>query len=127
MRERYIPYPCCFNPRTYIRYDMNVFKARFSSFKFQSTYLYKVRRMSEFEIARVYGFQSTYLYKVRHKALEQILQGLQFQSTYLYKVRLSKVLLHSQITCFNPRTYIRYDAVKTYYYTYEAVSIHVPI
>ena len=72
-----------------------------------------------------------------------------FQSTYLYKVRLSRPNLTKTFTCFNPRTYIRYDmgliftlyAITSfnprtyirYDYDYEkkckqtTVSIHVPI
>ena len=35
-----------FNPRTYIRYDRMFFYQIFVHYKFQSTYLYKVRRLS---------------------------------------------------------------------------------
>ena len=51
-----------------------------------------------------------------------------FQSTYLYKVRLYNAKVTFATSCFNPRTYIRYDqgvaplvGLTTY------VSIHVPI
>ena len=33
----------CFNPRTYIRYDLTKAQAEYTSEQFQSTYLYKVR------------------------------------------------------------------------------------
>ena len=78
--------------------------------KFQSTYLYKVRRKSFFATPpgdgfnpRTYirydhaakisipgdkEFQSTYLYKVRPFNPMAYLKKCQFQSTYLYKVRL---------------------------------------
>ena len=54
-------------------------------------------------------FQSTYLYKVRHRCNQNSPPRKQFQSTYLYKVRHRPVLQLTKNTCFNPRTYIRYD------------------
>ena len=42
---------------------------------------------------------------------EDVKKWIKFQSTYLYKVRPSEVLPTIRKTGFNPRTYIRYDAV----------------
>ena len=92
-RERFFLTPsCCFNPRTYIRYDRCFSRSCFRNIAFQSTYLYKVRHLF------------CYLFILNNK----------FQSTYLYKVRRSaKVLPFFQVS-FNPRTYIRYDPVPMY-------------
>ncbi len=38
------------------------------------------------------------------------LKVLMFQSTYLYKVRRPQKRSLTWLQCFNPRTYIRYDA-----------------
>ena len=80
-----------------------------SSFLFQSTYLYKVRQISNFVLRLIEGFnprtyirydqkraiaaqkeefQSTYLYKVRPIRMYSAIPSSVFQSTYLYKVRL---------------------------------------
>ena len=97
------------------------------TFRFQSTYLYKVRRILtipritywrfnprtyiryDFDFApcrtNKNRFQSTYLYKVRLAMSVRALSLTMFQSTYLYKVR------HK-------------DYGKVYF---EQVSIHVPI
>ena len=98
----------CFNPRTYIRYDL--IPSPSSCLKsFQSTYLYKVRQYisgvpcSSFSFnPRTYIrydlipdpsfqakflFQSTYLYKVRLSHYCSKNNNHWFQSTYLYKVR----------------------------------------
>ena len=117
-----------FNPRTYIRYDLPSCTVTFSVQKFQSTYLYKVRRWRDgwsrfFESfnPRTYirydksvvflscdqdQFQSTYLYKVRQRLGGSAVYIKWFQSTYLYKVRLSNRVTIFCISC---------------------VSIHVPI
>ena len=77
-----------FNPRTYIRYDLQSKSVSRLCFWFQSTYLYKVRPIFCLAIPSNSAFQSTYLYKVRHENLHIFLTGTAFQSTYLYKVRL---------------------------------------
>ena len=55
----------CFNPRTYIRYDPKPDSDKAPPSEFQSTYLYKVRRISNTVLDCENKFQSTYLYKVR--------------------------------------------------------------
>ena len=55
-----------FNPRTYIRYDGILNTVLEYENKFQSTYLYKVRRLAVLTMYFLLQFQSTYLYKVRH-------------------------------------------------------------
>ena len=94
-----------FNPRTYIRYDLLGAGTGGASLLFQSTYLYKVRLSSKFDLVRQKEFQSTYLYKVRH----------------LLSVHLLKN------ASFNPRTYIRYDPHQRVLIPVIPVSIHVPI
>ena len=79
----------CFNPRTYIRYDIERTGSTFTVIRFQSTYLYKVRQFVIFVALLHYLFQSTYLYKVR--------QSQFFGGSCYYG--------------FNPRTYIRYDKI----------------
>ena len=54
----------CFNPRTYIRYDYG-WRTYIFFGRFQSTYLYKVRRDALKGVNYTPLFQSTYLYKVR--------------------------------------------------------------
>ena len=104
-------FPACFNPRTYIRYDFLPSCTVTFSLQFQSTYLYKVRRLRHrlgrrlnsfnprtyirYDIQGLFTglgideFQSTYLYKVRLRLMPWLLVPLWFQSTYLYKVRLA--------------------------------------
>ena len=45
-----------FNPRTYIRYDLTKAQAEYTSEQFQSTYLYKVRRIFSTFIFLTYRF-----------------------------------------------------------------------
>ena len=138
-----------FNPRTYIRYDIQGSFTSLGINKFQSTYLYKVRPSKSPAILPVKGFQSTYLYKVRPAVLLDMPRVILFQSTYLYKVRRGRRrgflgrssfnprtyirydLFWRQFTHqpqgFNPRTYIRYDSVMCLHNITSRVSIHVPI
>ena len=59
-------------------------------------------------------FQSTYLYKVRPlKGITKLIR-IVFQSTYLYKVRLLAFSGVNTGVSFNPRTYIRYDAMRIF-------------
>ena len=81
-----------FNPRTYIRYDVT-----FKSFNNQ-----------------IFKFQSTYLYKVRHIQIGYSSVNNLFQSTYLYKVRPTHNSNKRLCVSFNPRTYIRYDGIKRF-------------
>ena len=97
-----------------------------------------------------YSFQSTYLYKVRRIRLADRSLQREFQPTYLYKVRRNRRQAEIIPQSFNPRTYIRYDAdgdvafvrlvrfQSTYLYKVRRigsayirarkdVSIHVPI
>ena len=118
-------------------------------YKFQSTYLYKVRQSGIFKYVYPFLFQSTYLYKVRHITLSTsllfpcfnprtyirydkrpwalIVFIFVFQSTYLYKVRHELGIRSKRQTGFNPRTYIRYDAGPIMATPTAMVSIHVPI
>ena len=99
-----------FNPRTYIRYDLLGSGTGGASLLFQSTYLYKVRQTLNIRRGqRQASFNPrTYIrydfFKVRH-----MLVLLLFQSTYLYKVRRFKITFTTTKIRFNPRTYIRYD------------------
>ena len=56
-------------------------------------------------------FQSTYLYKVRRIPVSRVDSNWQFQSTYLYKVRQKVCVYRFRQPGFNPRTYIRYDSI----------------
>ena len=101
------------------------------SVKFQSTYLYKVRRIEIAEHGRNQRFNPrTY---IRYDSIlltlaymvtsfnprtyirydkgfhNPTLTTFTFQSTYLYKVRPSTSSNRAKETSFNPRTYIRYD------------------
>ncbi len=62
-----------------------------------------------------FKFQSTYLYKVRLTDTLTPKEIHVFQSTYLYKVRPSADRYRFAIDCFNPRTYIRYDFPLLYF------------
>ena len=73
---------------------------------FQSTYLYKVRRIDILDLEIKVKFQSTYLYKVRRLAGVVVVPEEEFQSTYLYKVRPLQPVI-----CYQS----------------NRVSIHVPI
>ena len=85
---------CCFNPRTYIRYD-----CRFLKF-----------------LCVLFGFNPrTYIRYDQHELLNTV-HGYEFQSTYLYKVRLLFLFLLLLLSSFNPRTYIRYDQVSVQIY-----------
>ena len=118
---------CCFNPRTYIRYDkcrktVIVLNGSFNP----RTYIryddvfdmlnladksFNPRTYIRYDYFSIQGFsysvefQSTYLYKVRLMAYGDVPVRVEFQSTYLYKVR----------------RYVN-DALIP-----QAVSIHVPI
>ena len=97
--------PSCFNPRTYIRYDTRP-SFRHLRLKFQSTYLYKVRRSVI--------------------SLGKIMESFN-PRTYIRYDRISRNIV---CTCksFNPRTYIRYDGYDMCAICIVSiVSIHVPI
>ena len=64
------------------------------SFKFQSTYLYKVRLTDTLTPKEIHVFQSTYLYKVRRTSARPVNVDIGF----------------------NPRTYIRYDPATIRYF-----------
>ena len=70
-------------------------------------------------------FQSTYLYKVRRLCSPGAVQKYMFQSTYLYKVRPPVPLWHWGLPCFNPRTYIRYDCITNNANIYSLLSMHL--
>ena len=94
---------------------------------FQSTYLYKVRRLVRFQFPIFMSFNPrTY---IRYDLMDRVAltTWTVFQSTYLYKVRRDEVRSWFHRTCFNPRTYIRYDNVTVIPFDQELVSIHVPI
>ena len=76
----------CFNPRTYIRYDKRPWALIVFIFVFQSTYLYKVRHELGIRSKRQTGFNPrTY---IRYDLLSNsFYKCIKFQSTYLYKVR----------------------------------------
>ena len=114
---------------------------------FQSTYLYKVRRMEYDNKVLHYTFQSTYLYKVRPSSERAFIRAvgfnprtyirydmtlfclsgllIVFQSTYLYKVRLGYRSLLPFKFGFNPRTYIRYDCITNNANIYSLLSMHL--
>ena len=118
----------CFNPRTYIRYDLARHVSYVLLIRFQSTYLYKVRLFLVLRLVVLFGFQSTYLYKVRLSVKHSRRNIFTFQSTYLYKVRPTLGLSQNKISIsFNPRTYIRYDLISEISLLFCSVSIHVPI
>ena len=119
-------YPTCsFNPRTYIRYDLKTLKGR--------------KRQAGFNPRTYIRYDQC----PHHHQCQQ-----EFQSTYLYKVRQHYTFSSYCLWCFNPRTYIRYDPrfqlfcihgwfQSTYLYKVRPissddksspiVSIHVPI
>ena len=70
-------------------------------------------------------FQSTYLYKVRRITICNNALSNGFQSTYLYKVRLLPRRLTRLRICFNPRTYIRYDCITNNANIYSLLSMHL--
>ena len=76
----------CFNPRTYIRYDVAIMGPATSAGGFNP---------------RTYIRYDCIQILTRFKSL--------FQSTYLYKVRPSHSRSKRRLLSFNPRTYIRYD------------------
>ena len=121
------PFLVCFNPRTYIRYDIaslcnaNIL-ARFNP----RTYIRYDHIISVSYIFNIL-FQSTYLYKVRPSLTSFFGSPFLFQSTYLYKVRQFVCFHIITPTGFNPRTYIRYDNMMRVSLYDNGVSIHVPI
>ena len=140
----------CFNPRTYIRCDFGNAVLDFDKLEFQSTHLYKVRRLRysagshtvcfnprtyircDSKVERIrrqpFEFQSTHLYKVRRNGADAKLAFKTFQSTHLYKVRrLSLPILIPCFASFNPRTYIRCDVLNGNVKLSYEVSIHAPI
>ena len=74
-----------------------------SSFLFQSTYLYKVRQISNFVLRLIEGFNPR---------------------TYIrYDVECNT--FHSMGLRFNPRTYIRYDCITNNANIYSLLSMHL--
>ena len=94
-----------FNPRTYIRYDIYKLRVRRFIFRFQSTYLYKVR---------------LFLYSI-----SSILSRFNPRTYIRYDDDLFPEF--GIISGFNPRTYIRYDLKRDITADGLLVSIHVPI
>ena len=64
-------------------------------------------------------FQSTYLYKVRRTRPSFRHLRLKFQSTYL------RLGLLASLASFNPRTYIRYDCITNNANIYSLLSMHL--
>ena len=83
--------PLCFNPRTYIRYDLLIASVLILSILFQSTYLYKVRR------------------SCRHVRL---LSLSSFNPRTYIRYDPPAARISAARLCFNPRTYIRYDSIR---------------
>ena len=140
----------CFNPRTYIRYDFLPLHYPVYSLQFQSTYLYKVRRVTILRASSKFCFNPrTYIrYDTERVGCSYYLLGFNPRTYIRYDVS-AKVLAYAA-HCFNPRTYIRYDGIpvsrvdsnwqfqSTYLYKVRRepsalqdrcirVSIHVPI
>ena len=107
----------CFNPRTYIRYDISRFRPPYSFPCFNPRTYIRYDLQTYYATVITVKFQSTYLYKVRHSISSKCFIRLKFQSTYLYKVRPFFRIIFSCHNSFNPRTYIRYDRT-SFYYTY---------
>ena len=138
-----------FNPRTYIRYDKTRLSLQLPLFRFQSTYLYKVRQRDSYcyfdgtcfnprtyiRYDGLFGsigankrqFQSTYLYKVRRTCLTSATNNTSFNPRTYIRYDTDEQELRSLYLCFNPRTYIRYDGVAPLVGLTTYVSIHVPI
>ena len=114
-----------FNPRTYIRYDLDARKIFRPDFLFQSTYLYKVRPQELFRNAARGRFQSTYLYKVRRSRFLLHFYTFCFNPrTYIRYDDISRTFGFIQ-PCFNPRTYIRYDCITNNANIYSLLSMHL--
>ena len=99
----------CFNPRTYIRYDISRFRPPYSFPCFNPRTYIRYDKRPWALIVFIFVFQSTYLYKVRpffriifscHNSFNP--------RTYIRYDRTSFYYTYIQ-SCFNPRTYIRYD------------------
>ena len=118
----------CFNPRTYIRYDKRPWALIVFIFVFQSTYLYKVRRRPYYGYSYRYGFNPRTYIRYDFLSLHYPVYPLQFQSTYLYKVRPHLFLLHLHTILFQS-TYL-YKVRRNGFLCFIpvlSVSIHVPI
>ena len=114
-----------FNPRTYIRYDMNMSISLRRRCLFQSTYLYKVRPPN---IRRAYPkqmFQSTYLYKVRQSLRRIKRDHRRFNPRTYIRYDQLEALYRNYKHSFNPRTYIRYDCITNNANIYSLLSMHL--
>ena len=83
-------YQSGFNPRTYIRYDKKSYYSHWTGW-FQSTYLYKVRRLTAISELLLTGFNPRTYIRYDVPELGKDFTTM-FQSTYLYKVRRYKLL-----------------------------------
>ena len=92
---------------------------------FQSTYLYKVRPTISFSFVATFQFQSTYLYKVRHnKSIPPTFQTCFNPRTYIRYDDADSPIKPPR-DCFNPRTYIRYDCITNNANIYSLLSMHL--
>ena len=99
----------CFNPRTYIRYDISRFRPPYSFPCFNPRTYIRYDKRPWALIVFIFVFQSTYLYKVRHELGIRSKRQTGFNPrTYIRYDRTSFYYTYIQ-SCFNPRTYIRYD------------------
>ena len=118
----------CFNPRTYIRYDKRPWALIVFIFVFQSTYLYKVRHELGIRSKRQTGFNPRTYIRYDLQTYYATVITVKFQSTYLYKVRPHLFLLHLHTILFQS-TYL-YKVRRNGFLCFIpvlSVSIHVPI
>ena len=114
-----------FNPRTYIRYDREIVISQLPKARFQSTYLYKVRQDVYRSITSIKGFNPrTYIRYDHHHRLFPKIHFCFNPRTYIrYDFSAFRILFAR--SCFNPRTYIRYDCITNNANIYSLLSMHL--
>ena len=99
----------CFNPRTYIRYDISRFRPPYSFPCFNPRTYIRYDKRPWALIVFIFVFQSTYLYKVRHELGIRSKRQTGFNPRTYIRYDISRFRPPYSFPCFNPRTYIRYD------------------
>ena len=102
-----------FNPRTHMGCDYIKEQTTWRDTEFQSTHPHGVRLYMQFICSRKEQFQSTHPHGVRHSMVFKILRLSLFQSTHPHGVRRINLVNKIVLMCFNPRTHMGCDHLRT--------------